>query len=135
MTLVELVVALCIVAVLTALAVSVYTNRVQESDIKQAQAALLSAANAMRQYASDHNTYTGASCPTGLSAQDFTLTCSETSDGSGYTLTETGSADTGRGFAFTLDQAGNRATTAAPKDWKTSTSCWVKDKSGECNTN
>ena len=42
-------------------------------------------------------------------------------------------AATGLGFAFTIDENNNRATTAVPANWTVpATACWVRKKGGIC---
>ena len=65
-------------------------------------------------------TYFTYSCPT-LAAASFLV---QASGKSGTSVA---------GLVYTLDQNGNRATTAVPTGWVTSSSCWIRNQSGSCN--
>jgi type IV pilus assembly protein PilE len=37
------------------------------------------------------------------------------------------------GFAYTIDQANNRVTTAVPSGWTKTATCWTLRKDGSCS--
>ncbi len=77
----------------------------------------------MQQYFQDNRTYIGA-CTAGSTAPlpvvaggDFTYSCPTLTDAD-YSVIATGNSGTRlAGFVYTIDQNGNRATTAAPAGW------------------
>ncbi|MHB1702454.1 MAG: type IV pilin protein [Acidobacteriaceae bacterium] len=128
-SLIELMVALVVSAVLLAVAIPLYNSYIEQSRLKSAQAALLQTANAVRQYAQDNGTYVGA-CGTPVAAADFQMSC-PTLTPSAY-LVEAQGTGVMTGFTFTVDQNGLQATPGVPAGWTTSASCWVADSSGDC---
>ncbi len=128
-TLVELLIALLVISILTAVAVFSYRHEMTSSSIKVGQAALLQQAQDLAQFAQDHETYAGG-CSQPVSATDWQISCTSLTQ-TGFTIVATGSG-AAAGFQFTLDQSGARATPAAPSGWPTSTSCWITDSSGDC---
>jgi len=127
-TLMEVLVAMVIISVLSALALPAYTSYVTRSRLTEAFTALASVQPLAEQYWSNNRTYVGMTVPSASTNFSYTLSSASTS---AYTVTATGAA-TVTGFSFTIDQAGNRATTAAPSGWTTSTTCWVDKKDGSC---
>lgn len=128
-TLMSVLVAMLIVAILTTLGVMSYRQIVTRSSLKVGQAALLQQAQDLEQFAQDHDTYVGG-CAQPVAADGWQLSCSGLAVGS-YTVRATGQG-AAAGFVFTLDQTGARTTSAAPSGWPTSTACWIIDSSGNC---
>jgi type IV pilus assembly protein PilE len=123
-TLVELLIAMAVVALLTAVALPSYTSYVKRSKIPVALDGLSALSTRMEQCFQDTGTYTGCS-PCGNSIPtpaNFTLSCSIATDGKTYTATATGSGQVS-GYTYTIDSSGNRATTAHPLG--TNTVCWT----------
>lgn len=123
-TLIELMIAIAVVAVLTAIALPSYSAYVQRSKVPAALDALSSYATRMEQRYQDVGNYgTGTACGVSLpTASNFSVSCTLTSSGQGFTATATGSG-TMAGYTYTINQAGTRATTAHPKG--ANTSCWT----------
>lgn len=130
-TIIELMIAVAIVAILAAVALPAYNDYITRGKIQEATSALSAMRVKIEQYYQDQRSYVGACqpgtvapLPTGL--KYFTVTCT-IPDASHYTVTATGA-----GFTFTIDEANNRVTTAVPTGWTTNASCWVSRKGGIC---
>jgi type IV pilus assembly protein PilE len=130
-TLIELLVVVMIVGILTAIAVPAYHSYVIRARLTEAFSGLGSVQTAAEDYwnsASPH-TYAGFDrLP--QNSGNFTFALSSAT-ASAYVVTATGTGPVA-GFVYTIDQNGNRATTAAPSGWGTSTSCWIYGKGGVC---
>lgn len=128
-TLMEIMVAVVIVAILSAIALPSYRDYVIRGKIPEATSALLLKRTQMEQFYLDRRTYENASACAAdtTSSSEFDFSC--TADAESYTLTATGKASMS-GFEFTLDQANTKKTTAVPAGWTTSNSCWVRNKGG-----
>jgi len=133
-TLVELMIVVAIVGILSAIAVPSYNSYVMRARLVEAHGVLASTQNKLEQYWTNNRKYEdfdkeGASLmPDGGLNFDYSL---EDATVSAYTLIATGK-DAAAGFVYTIDQAGKRATTAAPDGWETSDECWVDRKDGSC---
>lgn len=137
-TLIELMIAAAVIAILAAVAIPSYKNYVTRGKLTQATGLMAGLATELQQYYQDNRTYVNACGTSGLaalppaSASSFTFSC--TRDATTFLISASGNAGTNvAGFTYTLDQNGNRATTAAPTGWTTSASCWVLNQSGSCN--
>ena len=132
--LIELVVVMAIVVILAIIVIPSYRRYVMKSDIQTAQAALMSMANNLRQYAQDHETYVSVNggCPViPPPTEDFTLSC-PTLTTTTYTIQATGTGSLS-GFTFTLDQNGDRSsTTGVASGWTGNSTCWISDPQGDC---
>lgn len=141
-TLVELMITMVILGILAAIAIPQYRNHIVTGKIPIATAGLQSTQVAMEQFFQDKQAYnaTGYATPCSsanntTSNQYFTFTCG-TPTATTYTLTATGQG-TMSAFSYTLDQAGNKATTisaGAPSGWKVHSpnTCWVTGAGGKC---
>lgn len=137
-TLIEVMVTLAIVAILGAVALPAYTGYVQRSRVPAGLEALSSYATRMEQRFQDTGCYANACSPVGTAcgvsvptAKDFTVTCTLSNSGQNYTATATGSGPMS-GYAYTVNQAGTRATTAHPKG--TNTTCWTTKGGTQCDS-
>lgn len=134
-TLIELMVAVAIVAILSAVALPAYTDYVKRGRIPQATNNLASMRVKLEQYFQDNRTYVGA-CVAGTiaplpPADDFTYTCPALT-ASTFTVQAVGSGSMA-GFTYTLDESNNKKTTALPTGWGTApVDCWVRAKGGVC---
>lgn len=133
-TLVELMIVVAIVGILSAIAVPSYNSYVMRARLVEAHGVLASTQNKLEQYWTNHRKYedfdeadAGRMPEPGLNF-DYSL---EDPTVSSYTLVATGK-NAAAGFVYTIDQAGNRATTEAPEGWVTSDQCWVDRKDGSC---
>jgi type IV pilus assembly protein PilE len=133
-TLVELMVTVAIVAVLSAIALPAYQQYVIRARLTDAFSALASAQTSAEQFWSNNHTYVGLNAANGFPAatSNFTYTLSNQS-ASTFTITATGvTPGPVAGFAFSIDQNGNKATTSVPTGWTASTTCWVNKQGGTC---
>ena len=123
-TLIEVMIAVAIVAILSAIALPAYTAYVQRARVPPALDGLNALATRLEQRFQDSGSYAngddcGASMPT---PENFTVTCALSNDGQGFTATATGSGSVD-GYIYTINHQGVRATTAHPKGVP-ATSCW-----------
>jgi type IV pilus assembly protein PilE len=126
-TLIEILIAIVIVGILSAVAIPSYSNYVLRGRLTEAFTTLSAMQPAAEEFWSNNRTYVGL--PTPNATANFTYTAATTV--SGYTIKATGSGST-VDFVYTIDQNGSRATTGVPAGWTSSTSCWVDRKGGKC---
>lgn len=131
-TLIELMIVVAIIAIIMSFALPSYRNYVLRSELTEGITAISTLQVQLEQYFQDNRTYAGA-CTSGTLAplpsnlKNFTVSCSNLGTDT-YNITATG-----LGFTYTVDQANDRATTSAPPNWPTSTSCWIIDQNGTCS--
>lgn len=122
-TLIEVMITVAIVAIITTVALPSYTAYIQRSRIGPALDALASYATKMEQAYQDSGNYGTASCLSTLgTATNFTLSCTLTDAGQGFTATATGTGQMA-GYSYTINQIGKRVTTAHPKG--SNATCWT----------
>ena len=136
-TLIELLIALAVAAILAAVGIPAYQHHVLRGRLTTAFGQMQTLATQLEQFSQDQRTYAGA-CQAGTVAQlptssDFQFAC-PTLSATQYVITATGLVGSPvAGFAFSLDQNGNKATTATPSGWSgAGSACWVDDPSGSC---
>jgi type IV pilus assembly protein PilE len=129
-TLIEVLIAVAVVGILTAIALPNYTAYVQRARLTEAFSSLATVQVSAEQFWSNNRTYVGLT-PLPAATTNFTYALSGATT-SAYTVTATG-AGPSAGFAYTIDQSGARATTVVPTGWTSSTTCWVDRKSGQCS--
>ena len=139
-TLIELMVAVAIIAILAAIAIPSYTEYVRRGRITEAVSTLAGMRVKMEQYFQDNRSYVGA-CPlVGTIAPKpadtvyWAYTCNPAPGANNYNIQATGQVgSTVAGFQYTLDQANNRATImVAPSTWLGNAGCWVLKQDGSC---
>lgn len=132
-TLIELMIVVAIVGILAAVAMPSYRDYVMRSRIADATSGLASKRVKLEQFYDNNRTYAGApDCNADTTtSQSFDFSCSGAPDATTYTLQAVGKGSM-VGFAFTLNQANQRRTTAVPAGWTTSATCWVTNKGGTC---
>lgn len=142
-TLIELMVVVAIVAILTAIALPIYTDYLTRSKLTEAFNNLAAYRVSMEQYYQDNRNYgTASACgvsPATASSglKYFTIACTpanaSSSGAQSYTATATGDAGLPTApFTYTIDNANNQATTSVPSGWGSATNCWVQRKGGAC---
>lgn len=139
-TLVELMITVAIIGILASIALPAYQDYVTRGKLAEAYSHLSSLELRIEQYYQDNRSYDGSKANgcgiadvtvAGGTVKyfDYTFACNDQT----YTLTATGvNGQSTNGFVFTVNQDGVKATTGAPAGWATSTTCWVRDKGGNC---
>ncbi len=135
-SLVELMIALAIAAIIAAFAIPAYQDHLQRSFLPEATSGLLLSAMRLEQYYQDNRSYlNGPACGVTLPpGRRFSFRCTAAPDGQSFVLTATGVAgDAMSGFALTLDQSGNARTIALPEAWGLAPlDCWVVRRGSPC---
>jgi type IV pilus assembly protein PilE len=141
-TLIEVMIAIVVVAILATVAYPQYTEFVQRSRIAEATSAMSDFRTRMEQFFQDNRTYVnGGACGVANPAYDaaessFQILCTAPS-AAGYTLNANGNAAKGMGsfqYRLVLNNAGvTRSTVAAPPGWGISATCWTVRKNGKCS--
>jgi type IV pilus assembly protein PilE len=126
-TLIEVLIAIAIIGILSAVAIPSYSGYVLRGRLTEAFTSLSVMQPKAEEFWSNNRTYVGLPLP--AATANFTYTAALTV--SSYKITATG-AGPATGFIYTIDQDGNRATTGVPTGWTSSTSCWVDRKGGLC---
>ncbi len=137
-TLIEIMIAVAIVAILAAVAIPSYRDYLVRSALVDGLAGLSTMAVAMEQHYQDNRTFknNGANTsPCGWSSTKrtygrFTAACTLQTQG-GFVIRATGSG-LAKNFKFEIDQDGNRATTAVPSGWTKCDGKWVTKKGETC---
>lgn len=136
-TLIELMIAIVVVAILAAVAYPQYTEFVQRSKITDATSQMNDFRVRMEQFFQDNRSYAnagncGVADPAG---PNFTFACGLIPNG--YRVTTTGISTKGMGsFAYRLevDNAGvRRITDSVPTGWSKLATCWTVRRSGYCS--
>ena len=132
-TLIELMVAVAVVAILASIALPSYSAYLQRSRVPVALDGLSSYGTRMEQRYQDVGNYANASaCAVAVpTVANFTVTCALTSVDQGFTATATG-AGSMSGYTYTINHQGVRNTTAHPKGTP-STACW-STRGATCDT-
>lgn len=133
-SLVELMVAVAIAAIIAVFALPSYRDHLLRSYIPEAGSGLQLSALRLEQYYQDHRSYlNGNACGVALpTSQRFSFSCASPADGQSFVLTATGTGAMA-GFAYTIDQQGQTRTTALPAEWGTAPlDCWVAKRGATC---
>ncbi len=133
-SLVELMVALAIAAIIAAFAVPAYRDHTLRSYLPEMSSSLQLSALRLEQYYQDHRSYrNGTECGVTLPRSErFSFSCTVPEDGQSFLLTATG-RDAMVGFAYTIDQQGQTRTTSLPDAWGTAPlDCWVMKRGARC---
>jgi len=139
-TLIELMIAVAIVAILAMVALPSYRDYVMRGNLANATNGLATMRAQMERFFQDNRTYaTTGSFVTPCASTDastrtfgaFVVSCSGTPTATTFTLQADGSGSVA-GFTFTINESDVRATTAAPGDYNTCTSKWLLRKGDAC---
>jgi type IV pilus assembly protein PilE len=143
-TLIEVLIAVAVVAILSAIAIPSYTDYIRRARITEGTAALASMRVKFEQFFQDNRTYVGA-CTVApavsvamlpVDTPNFTFACPVLT-ATNYAITATGIAATSMA-GFTYRMAMQPATGVVmstpnlPSGWVTRTDCWVLKKDGAC---
>ena len=135
-TLIELITAIVVVAILAAVALPSYRAHIMRAKIAEATSTLADMRVKMEQYFQDQRSYVGACAPNTVAplptGRNFTYTC-PTLTATAFTVTATGNAAQGMdGFVYTVNQNNAQATTitgaAATAGFASNANCWVTKK-------
>ena len=134
-TLIELMVAVAIVAILAAIAYPSYRNYVLRGQLVDATNGLSALQANMERYFQDNRTYVDVGafvspCTAAAPIGSFAFSCSAGPTATTYTLQAVGSGSTA-GFVFTVDQTGAKSTTATASGWVSCPTSW-ETKAGQC---
>jgi len=126
-SLIELMVAVAIVAILLSIGVPSYRDYVRRGAAAEAVAAIGQGRVAAEQFFLDNRTYEDMPCPD--STRSFDIVCDDPAepDATTYTITATGNGNMA-GFVYTVNQA-NVRTTASP--WGDG-NCWITRRGDGC---
>jgi type IV pilus assembly protein PilE len=126
-SLIELMVAVAIVAILLSVGIPSYRDYVRRGVAAEAVAAIGQGRVAAEQFFLDNRTYEDMPCPD--STRTFDIVCDDPAepDATTYTITATGNGNMA-GFVYTVNQA-NVRTTASP--WGDG-NCWITRRGDGC---
>ena len=134
-TLIELMIAVAIIAILAAIAIPSYSEYVRRGRITEAVSALAGMRVKMEQYFQDNRTYLnacrdGTVAPAPVDTTNFHYEC--VPEATTYTITATGKGGLA-GFAYSINQSNVRSTVMTPPStWPSNPTCWVLKKDGSC---
>lgn len=140
-TIIELMIAVAIIAILAAVALPAYNDYIQRSKLSEAFSALSDFRVRMEQFYQDNRRYDGAGLNgCGAAAPNskyFTFGCAPDAvvPSQTYVITATGVANEGlTNFVYTLNEKNVRATTTLGTGWNgaPNPACWVRRKDGTC---
>lgn len=125
-TLIELMITVAVIGILASVALPSYRQYIERSRKVEAFDALGALALRLERGYQDNGVY---ACPAAITSPEFfAVSCEETDSGQGFLLTATGQGAMSD-FAYTINDAGVRATTAHPGGG--STTCWLAT-TGRC---
>lgn len=142
-TLIEVMIALAVVAILAAIAFPPYRDYVTRGKFSEAKTQLADLRVKMEQWFGDNGTYLnapatacGVAMPVAPTVQYFSFSC-PVFTATTYTIQAQGLVGTPlEGIAFTIDQSNNKATVvnapASTAGWTGNVSCWISKKGGVC---
>jgi type IV pilus assembly protein PilE len=136
-TLIELMIAVAIIAILAAIAIPSYTDYIRRGRLTEALGRLSAMRVKMEQYFQDNRVYTGA-CVAGTIAPlpgdtvYFQYRCNPAPAAGTYTVVATGIGAMA-GFVYSIDETNTQRTVALPGGWvMPANNCWAIKKDGSC---
>ncbi len=136
-TLIELMVAVVVIAILSAIAIPQYNDYVTRSRIPMATSTLADMSVRMEQYFQDNRTYLNSCAantvaPLPAANTYFVFSCPVAPTANTFQVRATGQGAM-LGFVFEITQAG-RSTPGVPSGWTRPNpdTCWVTKRGGEC---
>ncbi|MDD5057250.1 MAG: prepilin-type N-terminal cleavage/methylation domain-containing protein [Sideroxydans sp.] len=127
-TLIELVLAVAILGILTAIAMPTYSDYVIRGKLPEGPATLANSRIQIEQHFQDKNgSYIGWTCPS--DTLNFTYSCAIAKDT--YTITATGKG-TVADFSYSINVLNEKKTLSLKAGWGTPGSCWITSKGGTC---
>ncbi len=138
-TLIEVMITVAIVGILAAVAIPSYSAYIRRGQLAEATSGLATVRAEMERHFQDNRSYaTVGSFTTPCAAAvakrtfgNFIVSCAAAPSATAFSLQAQGSGPV-TGFTFTIDQADNRATTAAASGWNTCTNKWLMKKGEPC---
>jgi type IV pilus assembly protein PilE len=134
-SLIELMIAVAIVGITSAVAIPTYSDYVTRGRIPDATSQLALRQVQMENFFQDNRTYVGApTCNADTtSSKTFDYTCSPVSTAATFTLVATGK-DTMLGFVYSVNQSGTKTTVSVPTGWTlpSPNNCWALKRGGSC---
>lgn len=134
-TLIELMIAVAIIAILAAVALPAYTEYVQRSRISEATNELSTLRVRLEQYYQDNRNYgsTGTACGIAApSSASFAFSCNNGGGSSQTFLATAAGQGPMAGFTFTINHDNVRQTTAFPGASGLPLNCWILRKGDGC---
>jgi type IV pilus assembly protein PilE len=135
-TLIELMIAVAIIAILAAVAYPQYSSYVTRSRLAEATGTLSITRVRMEQYYQDNRNYGASACGVAMPTGDyFTYTCGwgTTTTNQSYVLTATGKSSAGMGgYTFTVNQDNLQRTTAFTGATSVPVNCWLRRAGDTC---
>lgn len=129
-SLIELMIAVAIVAILAAVALPNYNDYLIRGRLPEAQSSIATGRILAEQFFQDNRTYVGMPCPPPVG--NWTFDCSGAA-ATGFTILATGGGSV-NGFVFSIDQNNTRRTIGLPAAWGTApVECWVIRRGGGCS--
>lgn len=135
-TLIEVMIVVAIISILAAIAIPSYQDYIRRGQLQESFALLSGFQLQMEQRYQDNRNYgdDGAgstTCDTHIPTSNrFAFDCELGNQGQAYTLTGTGSHSALRGYAYTINERGQRRTITF-KGQASTAQCWL-DKSPTC---
>lgn len=150
-TLIELIIAIAIVSILTAIAIPAYTDYVIRGQLVDGANGLAAMRTQMEQYFQDNRTYASVTttatpavtftppCTTGATYGLFTVSCTTAPTSSAYIITAVGKTGSNvAGFTYSINQLNERKTISLPSTvWGSfpqtaAPYCWITKKGMTC---
>lgn len=131
-TLIELMIAVAVIGILSAIAIPAYSSYVVRGKLVEATGELANGRIRFEQYFQDNRTYVGATCP--AATKYFTYDCG-TPTATTYTITAENAVNQGLGtagdYAYTINENNAKRTTNFNGGVSTAT-CWVMKEGETC---